>query len=82
MRKRYDGYHGMVRRLYNHNDVHCWEDFQNLKQSIEVEGFDKGFPIIVCERNGMFEIVDGQHRAAIMLFLGKENIEFIRGVEE
>jgi len=75
MQERYDGYHGMVRRLYNKNDVHCWEDFMKLKKSIEVEGFDNDFPVLVCKRNGVLEVVDGQHRCSILLFLGIETVE-------
>ena len=62
----YASYHTVVKEFHNVNDTHTWREFIDLAGSIVKCGYLTSTPIKIEMKNGLCEIVDGQHRAAIL----------------
>ncbi len=71
--KQYEEYCELVKRKYNKEDKHNKEDFMKLTKSILEDGYDTERPIIIKYENQKYIIVDGQHRAAALLFKGYDD---------
>ncbi len=76
---RYSKYHNHVRENYNAGDVHTWQKYMELSQDIFFEGYNHQRPILVKYEDKKYVIIDGQHRAAILLMLGyDEDLQVLR----
>ncbi len=65
-KERYTKYHNLVRRKYNQEDTHTYDKFSDLLNDISVNDFELKYRIKITIRTGLPEIIDGQHRAAIL----------------